>query len=173
MTLFYRDGKIGFSNIPPIREGLSIKVAGSSENQFFTRHGFIYPLTGLGPDLPSVLEGRVLFDTWYKTSTTSASLIIDRHGALWQADIYIDDDKSYTVDVHSLPQGLGVSWAMSDSEYNRDLIAAILAAGLSDDDTFKQFNEQGVSNGSGFTTMKIDFIVAKLNVLFPEVTQLS
>jgi hypothetical protein len=173
MSVIYRGGKILFSNVPDIYDGLMMKMVGTSEHQFFTRHGFIYPLTGLGPDLPSILEGRALFSTQYRTTTTASFLVIDRHEAMWQADVYINDDKEYTIDVHSLPRGLGVSWSLDSNEYRRDLCAAILMADLDDEATIKQLDEQGIGKGSGFGILTLECIAVKLSIMFPEAPRVT
>ena len=167
MPAIYRDGKLGFRLNPHIREGVYVKLLVDGFDHFFTKHGFIYPLTGIGPSLQSVLEGRATFSDKFRNEMSSNYLVVDRHGEIVQADVFLNNDKKYTVDVHGLPQGSGVKWVVADREWDRDIISAILMADLSDHETNEQFHAQGVCEGHDFMFLTIDYIVAKLHAMFP------
>lgn len=168
MPAIYRDGKLGFRLNPHVREGVYVKYMIDGFDHFFTKHGFIYPMGSLGPSLESVLEGRPVFGDKFRNSINCSYIVVDHYGQIVQADVYVNDDKEYTVDVHSLPQGSGVKWVAADREWNRDIISAILMADLSDSEMNQQFNEQGVNEGHNFVFLMVDYIVTKLNELFPK-----
>ncbi|MNP89168.1 hypothetical protein D3C85_15710 [compost metagenome] len=168
MPAFYRDCKIGFRNTPHFRDGLSLKMVNSGVEHYFTKYGFIYPLGGLGPSLPSIIEKRALFAPLFHTEVVGNYLVIDKHGELSQVDVYINDSATYTLDVHSLPKGIGVSWVLADREWTRDIMSAILMADLSDHDTIQQFHDQNLSDGSDFTVLTVDYVAVKLRDMFPE-----
>lgn len=169
MPAVYRNGRLGVRPLPHARTGLSIKIVSIGVENFYTTHGFLYPLTSQGPNLPSILEDRALYDPKFRVQPSAAWLVVDRHGELWQADVYVSDDpEGYKIDVHSLPTGQGVSWALADREWDREIMASILISDIPEDQLIAQFGEQGVDDGWPFVFMDVAAIAKRIQELFPE-----
>lgn len=170
MAVIYRNGRLGLRVVSYFRVGLYIKMVNQpSLDVYFTKHGFIYPLSNLGPRLDTVLEKRALFNPVARCETTNSYIVVDRHGEVWQVDLYPAEEPGvYKIDTHTLPSGNGVAWAASDRESILDVLSGVVASDLSEEAMKEQLMENGVDQGWDFVFMDVKEIADRLNELFPE-----
>lgn len=172
--LIYRRGMVGFPEVHEANEGVHFKVLEADISTYFSNEGFIYPLSGTGPNIADVVSGRLKMASHPRVSMTMMAFMITKQGAITQVDLFKNnsspDEKRWTLDFHGLPSGQS-TYVMCSEISARDSLLGALAA-WKDEEKFQQ-DTNGMAIGANYPIvwMSVEDIVARLNKDYPEPEQ--
>lgn len=172
--LIYRRGMVGFPEVHEANEGVHFKVLEADISSYFSNEGFIYPLSGTGPNIADVVSGRLKMASHPRVSMTMMAFMITKQGAVTQVDLFKNnsspDEKRWTLDFHGLPSGQS-TYVMCSEISARDSLLGALAA-WKDEEKFQQ-DTNGMAIGANYPIiwMSVEDIVARLNKDYPEPDQ--
>ncbi|MNF38364.1 hypothetical protein D3C81_1298490 [compost metagenome] len=172
--LIYRRGMVGFPEVHEANEGVHFKVLEADISTYFSNEGFIYPLSGTGPNIADVVSGRLKMASHPRVSMTMMAFMITKQGAITQVDLFKNnnspDEKRWTLDFHGLPSGQS-TYVMCSEISTRDSLLGALAA-WKDEEKFQQ-DTNGMAVGANYPIiwMSVEDIVARLNKDYPEPEQ--
>lgn len=172
--LIYRRGMVGFPEVHEANEGVHFKVLEADISTYFSNEGFIYPLSGTGPNIADVVSGRLKMASHPRVSMTMMAFMITKQGAITQVDLFKNnnspDEKRWTLDFHGLPSGQS-TYVMCSEISARDSLLGALAA-WKDEEKFQQ-DTNGMAIGANYPIvwMSVEDIVARLNKDYPDPEQ--
>lgn len=169
--LIYRRGKIGFPETHSANEGVHFKVLEADPNTYFSDQGFIYPLSGTGPNIADIVSGRLRMANHPRVSMNMSAFMITKQGAITQVDIFKNnnhpDEKRWTLDFHGLPTGQS-SYVMCSDTMARDSLLGALAA-WKDEEKFQQDTDSmAIASNYPIVWFTVEEVVKRLNELYPD-----
>jgi hypothetical protein len=169
--LIYRRGKIGFPETHHANEGVHFKVLEADPDTYFSDQGFIYPLSGTGPNIADVVSGRLRMANHPRVSMSMMAFMITKQGAITQVDIFKNnthpDEKRWTLDFHGLPKG-NSTYVMCSDTMTRDSLLGALAAWKDEEKFQKDTNAMSVASNYPIVWFTVEEIIERLNKLYPE-----
>lgn len=169
--LIYRRGKIGFPEIHHANEGVHFKVLEADPDMYFSDQGFIYPLSGTGPNIADIVSGRLRMASHPRVSMNMSGFMITKQGAITQVDIFKNnnhpDEKRWTLDFHGLPNGQA-TYVMCSDTMTRDTLLGALAAWKDEEKFQKDTNAMSVASNYPIVWFTVEEVVARLNELYPD-----
>jgi hypothetical protein len=170
--LVYRHGKIGFPETHHANEGVYFRALEADVDMYFTDKGFIYPLSGTGPEIADVVSGRIPLANLRNASFNMSAFVITKEGSINQTDIFKNNSgpeaSSWTVDFHILPKGSKATYVMCANDMTRDILLGALAAWKDEKKFQKDTDDMSACENYPIRWFTVEEVIARLNELYPD-----
>ena len=162
------DDYVGLQLVVPSNDGKYTKGIRRSVESYFTRHGFIVPLSEIGLSLSDVLDNKVPSFILKHQTTPSNHFLLTHDASMFQVDVYFPGEGGkLEMDGHSIAYGQGLRTAVGNTVMHNELACAVLDS-VEDRETIgKELINISTSNGFPFVWMSVKEIQDKLHQLYP------